>query len=385
MENSLEYDILSVSERAKNDLKSGNKIINGSIGVLLDNNKVLVSYQEINSHLKNNLEKYLDYSSMSGNKNYKDGILKWIFGDYLDTLTKEYNSTFVATSGGTDAIFTIFSVLKNTHTVLLSDSYWPNYNQIAKQAEVRVKKYHRYDSENKFNFDSLKEAANKIDEKILLVINDPCHNPTGYNLSNEEYLELFNFIKENDQKIDILFDIAYIDYSTRKEEIVKLIAENKLNSSLYFSISCSKSFGFYGLRLGGLFALSAFPIEELKNQLKGTIRGTISSANHPAMGALAEFFNDERAMKSVKEKILKEGKRVNFIGKELHDLLVSKGFNCLPYREGFFLTFIKENAKEYLKELEKKHIYFTLSGDSNIRVAICSLNETDLKALKEVL
>lgn len=381
----LNYDILSVSDRAKKDLANGNNIINGSIGVLLDENKNIVSFEEINKIIKKNLEKYLDYSTMLGREDFNEGILSWIFEDKLDYLKSKNNLVVAATSGGTDAIFTLFSILKKSHTALLPDIHWPNYDQIAKQAGINLKAFSRFKNNNSFNFDDLEKTILNIEGKILLSINDPCHNPTGYCLSDEEYIKLFELVNKYENKIDLFLDIAYIDYSSRKAQIISFISKNNLKNNLYLAISCSKSFGFYGLRLGALCLISKGETNEIKNNIKATIRGTISSANNVAMGSLAEFFNNKNDKESVKTKILIEGNRVNKIGKSLYEILSKKGFEVLPYKEGFFLTFKMKNAKEFLKKLEEKHIYFTLSDEETIRIAICSLSIEDLKVIETEL
>lgn len=381
----LNYDILSVSDRAKKDLANGNNIINGSIGVLLDENKKIVSFEGINKIIKKNLEKYLDYSTMLGREDFNEGILSWIFEDKLDYLKSKNNLVVAATSGGTDAIFTLFSILKKSHTALLPNIHWPNYDQIAKQAGINLKTFSRFKNNNSFNFDDLEKTILNIEGKILLSINDPCHNPTGYCLSDEEYIKLFELVNKYEDKIDLLLDIAYIDYSSKKAQIISFISKNNLKSNLYLAISCSKSFGFYGLRLGALCLISKGETNEIKNNIKATIRGTISSANNVAMGSLAEFFNNKNDKESVKTKILIEGNRVNKIGKSLYEILSKKGFEVLPYKEGFFLTFKMKNAKEFLKKLEEKHIYFTLSDEETIRIAICSLSIEDLKVIETEL
>lgn len=381
----LNYDILSVSDRAKKDLANGNNIINGSIGVLLDENKKIVSFEGINKIIKKNLEKYLDYSTMLGREDFNEGILSWIFEDKLDYLKSKNNLVVAATSGGTDAIFTLFSILKKSHTALLPNIHWPNYDQIAKQAGINLKTFSRFKNNNSFNFDDLEKTILNIEGKILLSINDPCHNPTGYCLSDEEYIKLFELVNKYEDKIDLFLDIAYIDYSSRKAQIISFISKNNLKNNLYLAISCSKSFGFYGLRLGALCLISKGETNEIKNNIKATIRGTISSANNVAMGSLAEFFNNKNDKESVKTKILIEGNRVNKIGKSLYEILSKKGFEVLPYKEGFFLTFKMKNAKEFLKKLEEKHIYFTLSDEETIRIAICSLSIEDLKVIETEL
>ena len=55
----------------------------------------------------------------------------------------------------------------------------------------------------------------EVQDKLVMIINDPCHNPTGYSLTKEEWKEVVDFLNEcsKTHKVVLLNDIAYIDFA----------------------------------------------------------------------------------------------------------------------------------------------------------------------------
>ncbi len=380
------FDILSVSERAFKAKASGKYVVNGSSGTLYDENGEVVSYKEANKYLTENFAKFLGYSSQDGSEKYKDGVLKWLFEDKLSLLKNRKIVSVCASSGGSEALFLTFKTLTKDHTLLLPSIRWPNYDTIAEMANINFETFNRFNFQNKFDFDALKEKITSIEGKILLVINDPCHNPTGYNFSSDEYDELFKIINKNDNKIALLLDLAYLDYSHSRSMVIEKIINSDFKNPLFLAISASKSFGYYGLRMGALITITNKESEDhyLANYKK-IIRGTISSTNHLASGGLSLFFENDNDIKIVKRKILEQTERVYKIGTEICKILDEKNIKYYPYSSGFYITLIKENAEEYLEELENKNIFFTLMSKNEIRIAVCSIKLSDLKYLRENL
>ena len=63
---------------------------------------------------------------------------------------------------------------------------------------LNVEKYSLFE-EDHFNLNSFKSACKNVMEKqnrLVIVINDPCHNPTGYSLSKDEWKEVISFLNE---------------------------------------------------------------------------------------------------------------------------------------------------------------------------------------------
>ena len=71
---------------------------------------------------------------------------------------------------------------------------------VAKENNLNIVQYKMFDENNNFNLNDLKDkildSFNK-QNKALVIINSPLHNPTGYSLTNNEWKELVRFINED--------------------------------------------------------------------------------------------------------------------------------------------------------------------------------------------
>ena len=388
----LKYDILHISSRAKKDEKN-NKVINGVVGSFFDDNKKLIKYDNIASNLTKYAQDYLSYGSVIGNEKYFEGIFKWLFNDNYLSYYKKENLFKMATFGGTGAIYSTFKFFKDQNVLtLIPDICWTNYFSICDEASMNYKTYSLF-KDNKFNFESLinliESSLNKYN-KILLLINDPCQNPTGYSLTKEEYEKLFSILNkynENNNLIDVLFDIAYFNFKNDECHLFSyLINEYKFN--IFISFSGSKIFGIYGLRIGALFVLlnDKNKINYLNDKMYLMTRGSYSCPNNQIQNILANILNDEVEIKSLrndfnfKKNILKN--RSEYILK----LLKENNILYCPYDSGFFITIkVKNDSYQVCDELEKRHIYLVPMDNNLIRVALCSLNLDEIKEIIKVL
>ena len=156
--------------------------------------------------------------------------------------------------------------------------------------------------EGTFNLNDLKDkildSLNK-QNKALVIINSPLHNPTGYSLTNNEWKELVRFINEDcdNKEVILLNDIAYIDYSYNLDTVKDYFKElDNLNSNalLVICYSCSKTFTIYGMRLGASIILHKDEevLDELANAYDKSCRTYWSNSNNGAMTSISNVLND---------------------------------------------------------------------------------------------
>ena len=271
---------------------------------------------------------------------------------------------------------------------------WGNYKLIAKKAGLKTDTYQLFNSEGNFNITNL---CTKIEEysntqsNILIVLNDPCQNPTGYSLSNEEHLRLIKKLNKLSEKVNItvIYDIAYLDYDGNNRELHKIfknIFNNEIKFLPVFAASCSKVFGMYGFRVGAFFTF--VKDEELASNItaaiESQIRGTYSSPNGPALSCLANALLGDEVDK-LSDQIynntltLKE-RTTYFINK-----LESANIKHLPYKSGFFVCLPCSDAYDVCEKLKEQHTYLIPIADDIVRIAVCSLNIEEIDELVTVL
>lgn len=390
--------IIAISAEAKLDKARGNRVIDGSIGVFLTEEGILGKVETIDKALKEHICDRLAYPSTSGDKEFRDAVERWIFEENYSRIHDLYRVFTGASLGGTGAISASFHLfLDQGETVLLPSIMWNNYMLLAEKAGVAYEKYELFDEGGRFNVKSLRERVSACLEKegrTLVLINDPCQNPTGYCMSGSEYDDLFKMLNEEGRKgqLTVLFDIAYLSYSPFGCKLIDKLAEGKAAFLPLIVFSCSKLFGVYGLRVGALIALARG--EEEMSLISGGFaayaRGTYSCPVGGASYAMSLAMNDDASKKKILEEIGTNRKTLAARGNALMKELDKAHIDHYPYQAGFFLT-VKAPSGAYslCEALKARHIYVVPLSDHEIRIALSGLTTQDcvalVKALKEVL
>ncbi len=391
----LKNDILKIGALAKQAKKLDNEVINATIGTYLNDDKTINQVKEVVEALDNNLINHLGYPEIRGTALFKEGLLKWFFKDNYESIINNYEVPFASTLGGTGALTLAFNLfLEAGDKVLLPNIMWGNYKLIAKKAALDYDTYQLFNQNNKFNIDSLYEKIlelSKTQEQILVIINDPCQNPTGYSLSDQEYEELITRLNQLGTKINltVLFDIAYLDYDDNKNQMHRLfkqIINQKNNFTNLFAASCSKVFGVYGLRIGALFSITKDQdfAKDFITCLESQIRGTYSCPNGAGITTLAQLLISDKMdqlTKQVNENSLKLKQRTSYFITKLKE---SK-LEYLPYHNGFFVCLKVNNAYKLCETLKEHKVYVIPFNDDLIRIAVCSLNQEEIDRLVLIL
>ena len=220
-----------------------------------------------------------------------------------------------------------------------------------------------------------------------MIINDPCHNPSGYSLSKEEWNEVIAFLNEcsKTHSVVLLNDIAYIDFSYQQEkakEYMNCFDSISDNIVVVIAFSLSKSMTSYGLRCGAaiILAQKEQAVQEVKIVFEKNARATWSNINNGAMNMFVDV------MKNHKEEYNEERNQYVSLLKERSDIFVQEakevGLKHYPYKEGFFVTLSMDNETrdKYHQALMDQHIY-TVKVNNGIRVAVCSLSVDKVKGL----
>ena len=132
-----------------------------------------------------------------------------------------------ATPGGSGAIASTFSVYtKPDDYIFVSNIRW-QYDRFADRAKIRIYEHNLFkgdgfDLESPFNQELGKLC--QIQHRVVVIINDPCHNPTGYILSQSEFKSILIRLNKYDKNdIVFLYDVAYLEYTNEKDNRIKML------------------------------------------------------------------------------------------------------------------------------------------------------------------
>lgn len=365
------------------------KVVDATIGSLYNEEGTIVAFDSVftpyNDIPKERKAKYA--GSFTGNPDYRAQVYNWLLGDINSTLAH----SVIATPGGTGAVnITISECLDKGETLVLPEIAWGSYSLMATMSNIKTTTYSLFEGDH-FNLHSFKETCQEVlktQEKLVVVINDPCHNPTGYSLTKEEWKEVVAFLNDCSKQapVVLLNDIAYIDYSydlAHSRDYMETFNDFLENVMVVIAFSCSKSLTSYGLRCGGavLLAQQAEAVRNVEIVFEKAARAIWSNIPNAAMD------NFTFVTTTNKDTYLAEKDRYVKLLKERSDIFVNEAkeanLPCYPYKEGFFVTVQMENndiRNRFHDEL-MKNLIFTVKVNKGIRVAVCSLSVDGCKDL----
>jgi aspartate aminotransferase len=164
------------------------------------------------------------------------------------------------TPGGTGAIRQLFELVARANpaaAVWISDPTWPNHPAILGHLGIPSRSYRYFDAATGgVDFAGMMADLVELKPGDVLLLHGCCHNPTGANLSLDEWRELTEFVLARGAVP--MVDLAYQGFGDGLEEDVAGLRHMAAAvPELLLAASCSKNFGVYRDRVGAAFALSA--------------------------------------------------------------------------------------------------------------------------------
>lgn len=389
--------IITLGAKAKEAKALDKSVINATIGMLYTEEGELFTFDSVNKALNSlTKEEKFAYSSTPGSDLFHEALKKWVFKDNYDYILSKLHCAVMATSGGSGAISNTFTNYLNPNDLVLLPEYmWGNYKQFAYENYAGYTTYKLFEG-NKFNLNSLKSKIYELKEKqnrVVLVINDPCHNPTGYTMSYDEWQSVINIINEatlDGTPFVLLYDMAYIDYDSRGFEATRknICLFTKLNSNVLtvLAFSGSKTLALYGLRVGAQIALSKNEenIKEFFNANKFSSRAKWSTTSTMGMNIITKVFLNEQYRSVFENELLESSlmltKRANIFLEECKKV----NLETLPFTCGFFITIPCDKPMEVYKRLVEKKIH-VIPLDNCLRVTIAAISLNDCAVLPELI
>lgn len=389
----LKNNILSLAQEARTAKLANPNVINSTAGMLFDENGQLYTFDAVKKAMNNlSNDKMFTYSDTGGSSKFSQAILNWVFGENNNEF-KEHNLSVVATPGGSGAISLTFSTYLNRgDKVLLPKVMWETYITYAEERECSYLLYELWDENGNLNISSIKKCIDSLveQENVVLVLNDPCQNPTGFCLSDEDYDNLIALLNSYSRNIVLLMDMAYFDYYSSDGSIIRnrYAKLTKLNDNILtiFAFSGSKTFGLYGLRIGAAIAMSRDKEETtyFKNCFEYIARANWSSSTTLGESLIEELILNEEYKESFKNEV----KLMSGILESRAKVFIEESKKCglvtLPFECGFFVCVPTSNPQALMDALKIDDVYVVCTKTC-IRVAICAINLEECKRLPSII
>lgn len=226
------------------------------------------------------------YLPIDGLASYDKAVQALVFGADSDVISAKRAVT-VQALGGTGALKLGADFIRRIAPdaeVWISDPSWENHRALFEYAGFKVNSYRYYDPAIRgLDFAGMRAALEGIPSGHVVLLHACCHNPTGADLTNDQWNEVIAIVKARGH-IPFL-DIAYQGFGDGIEADAHAVrAFAAAGVPLFVSNSFSKSFSLYGERVGALSVVAATGEEaaRLLSQLKRVVRTNYS--NPPSHG-----------------------------------------------------------------------------------------------------
>ncbi len=387
--------IFGISNRAKAAIaeKGRDKVVNGTIGALLDDEGGLVVLQSVDEVFRQ-LEPndYAEYAPIGGTAPFREAVKKAAFGDHVP----EGFIEAVATPGGTGSLRNVISNYSEPgDSVLTSDWHWAPYGTIAGEIGRKVAVFEMFTKDREFNVGSFRAKCSEllaVQNSLVIILNTPAHNPTGYSLTLEDWDAVIDVLKDEaagGKAIALLVDAAYIDFAGDEEEyrrfIPKLSAlpENVLSIVAY---SLSKTFTLYGARCGAMICVAKTPeiAAEFRRVCEYSSRGSWSNTARIAQVILSRIYSDSELLEKVNAERKKYRDMLAARGRAFGEAAAECGLEIVPYDAGFFVSVPCDDPDAVSRRLEEQDV-FLVPLAKGIRVSVASIPESACRRIPPMI
>ena len=325
------------------------------------------------------------YVALAGDTAFHDAMARLILGDDTDLS----RIACAATPGGTGALRIGFELVKSMRPnakIWMSNPTWPNHPAIARYLGLEVANYSYFDdATGAISFDEMLADLAGAGAGDVVLLHGCCHNPTGANLTLDQWAQVANVIAARGALA--MIDLAYQGFGDGLEADAaptRLLA--RVLPELLIAASCSKNFGVYRERTGALMAVCG----------EGTDRATVQ-ANLAALNRLNYSFPPDHGARLVTTVLTSpdlradwqdelEATRLSMLGlreqlaNELRKLTNSDRFDFVAQHRGMFSRLGLTEAQ--VARLRAEHAIYMVS-DSRINIA--GLNSATVPVLARAI
>ena len=380
-----EDKIFGISNRAKKMIaeQGADKVTNATIGSLLDDEGKLIVLSSVDKVFRELApQDYADYAPIGGIPSFREAVKKAAFGSYQP---KGFTEA-VATPGGTGTLRNVIANYSEPgDKIITSDWHWSPYNTIAGEIGRSVATFELFTADRKFNSASFRDTVSGIladQNSLVIILNTPAHNPTGYSLTSDDWDEVIKILSdaaETGKAIALTVDAAYIDFAGDEEEyrsfLPKLeeLPENVLPIIAY---SLSKTYTLYGMRCGAMICMAKTKdiAEEFRRVCEFSSRGSWSNSARVGQVILSKIYSDENLLKKVGEERAYYRNVLLARGRAFEEEAQKAGLEIVPFDAGFFVSIPCDDPDAVSAELEKQGL-FIVPLAKGLRVSVASISE----------
>ncbi|GLH73655.1 aspartate aminotransferase [Geothrix limicola] len=385
--------IFALNAEAQARKAAGESVLNATVGALLDDSGQLVILESVMDLWRElTAMEVAPYAPIAGDPTFLKALVKrhW---PMLDTA-----GAACATPGGSGALaLSLRNFLEPGQALLTTAPFWGPYATLAAENGMQLITAPWPEAGEPLDataWDLALRQLMKAQGRVLLWLNDPCHNPTGRSLSAADRAVLMDLLRDVASlgPVTLLLDFAYLDYTREPGAVAAALGDYAVLGAegrvlVGASLSLSKSMTLYGARSGAL----AFPWCEdpaLQAALTQSCRGTWSNCARAPQALLLRLAKDGKAQARLSAEHRHWSDVLAARAAALDAALESEGMAPLHWQGGFFVTVTTADPEAICGRLKAEGV-FTVPLPEGLRVGICGMKAAEAprfaKALKGVL
>ena len=254
--------------------------------------------------------------------------------------------------------------------IWLSNPTWPIHETLYAAAGIKVSHYPYVGSDNRLDVEAMLATLELIPKGDVVLLHACCHNPTGFDLSQDDWHRVLDVVRR--RELLPLIDFAYQGFGDGLEQdawAVRLFAREL--PELLITSSCSKNFGLYRDRTGALIvcAGSADKLLDIRSQLAFLARNLWSTPPDHGAAVVATILGDPELKSLWADEVEAMRLRIAQLRSGLVEALGPHGlgerFAHIGVQRGMF-SYTGLNAEQVKRLREEHSVYMVSSGRANV-------------------
>lgn len=328
------------------------------------------------------------YQPIEGSAAYDGAVQNLLFGEN-SALISEGRVVTAQCLGGTGALKVGADYLRRllpASKVFISDPSWENHRALFESAGFAVDSYPYYDAVTRgVNFTGMKSFLEALPVGAVVVLHACCHNPTGADLTPEQWREVVAIVREHN--LVPFIDMAYQGFADGiKPDAVALDLFSASGVQFLVSSSFSKSFSLYGERVGALSIVTDNKDESMRvlSQLKRVIRTNYSNPPTHGGAIVAAVLGNQELRALWERELAGMRDRIRLMRTNLVEKLAARGvkqdFSFVAKQRGMF-----SYTGLTVSQVERLRNDFGIYAVSTGRICLAALNSRNVDYVADAI
>ena len=368
---------------------AGESILNATVGALLDDSGQLVVLEAVMDLWRElTALEIAPYAPIAGDPQF----LKALVRRHWPMLTTA--GAACATPGGSGALaVSLRNFLEPGQRVLTTAPFWGPYATLSAENGMSLATAPWPGAGEPLDTKAWEAALRDLmreQGRVLLWLNDPCHNPTGRSLSPADRAALTGQLRGIAAlgPVTLLLDFAYLDYTREPGAVAAALSDYAVLGAegrvlVGACLSLSKSMTLYGARCGALvFPWSVDPA--LQAALTQSCRGTWSNCAKAPQALLLRLEQDGKAQARLAAEQRHWSDILAARAMALDEALASEGMKPVHWTGGFFVCVPVADPEATCRRMKAEGV-FTVPLPEGLRVGLCGMRAAEAPRLVQTL